>query len=247
MRHMLGIGLVGVIMALIAGCATKDFVRETVGQKETQINQRITAVEGRVTDDAQRLAKVDSRVTEEAQRIGKVEGRVTEEAQRIEGMGFRVKNLETSVEEVGRVAKGAQGRADSAFAKAGEVDERLSRLWSSRNARSTVDSVQVLFGFDRSTLTDGAQTALLTVARELKDNPRLTVDLLGYTDQVGTREYNVQLSQRRVEAVRRFLVSQGVDMARIHSVGLGQAPRTDSREAPAQQRRVSVNVMAYGE
>lgn len=247
MRHMVRIGLVGVILAFGAGCATKDFVRETVGQKETQINQRISTVEGRVSDDAQRLSKVEGRVAEETQRIGKVEGRVGEEAQRIEGMGFRVQKLETSVGEVGQAAKAAHARADSAFAKAGEVDERLSRLWQGRNARTPVDTVQVLFGFDRSTLTDGAQTALLALAREIKANPRLTVDLLGYTDQVGAREYNVQLSERRVEAVRRFLVSQGVDIARIHSVGLGPAPRTDSREAPAQQRRVSVNVMAYSE
>jgi outer membrane protein OmpA-like peptidoglycan-associated protein len=80
----------------------------------------------------------------------------------------------------------------------------------------------------------------LQITKELKDNPLLTVDLEGYTDQMGPREYNVGLSQRRVESVRRFLIGNGADLARIYSVGLGPLNGT---EQAALKRRVTVRLM----
>ena len=55
------------------------------------------------------------------------------------------------------------------------------------------------------------------------------VELEGFTDSVGAMPYNVQLSQRRSEAVRRFLVEKGIEMHRIHSIGLGDVkPSADN-------------------
>ena len=70
----------------------------------------------------------------------------------------------------------------------------------------------------------------------MKENPRLAVELEGYTDPSGSLEYNLALSQRRVEAVRRFLVQQGVDLRRIQAAGLG--PIADSKLPADQKRRV---------
>ena len=137
-------------------------------------------------------------------------------------------------------AEGAYERADAAFGRADEVNSRLSRLWTGRHKRDLVETLHVQFGFDRSDLSDGAQTALLQVTKELKDNPLLSVDLEGYTDPTGPREYNIGLSQRRVESVRRFLVGNGADLSRIHSVGLGAL---NGKEQPALQRRVTVRLM----
>jgi outer membrane protein OmpA-like peptidoglycan-associated protein len=167
----------------------------------------------------------------------------------------RFARTEATLVEVGdsaRVAKGradeaytraeaAYGRADAAYGRAEEVNTRVTRLWNHRHKRDVVETLHVQFGFDRWDLSDGAQTALLALTKELKENPLLTVDLEGYTDQTGPREYNIGLSQRRVEAVRRFLVGHGADLSRIYSVGLG--PLTGSKEQPALQRRVTVRVM----
>jgi OmpA family len=65
------------------------------------------------------------------------------------------------------------------------------------------------FGFDRWDLDDRAQTALGEVVSELKKNAALSVVLEGYTDPQGAGAYNMELSQRRVEAVRRYLVGRG--------------------------------------
>lgn len=161
-----------------------------------------------------------------------VEGRV----QRVEGMGFQIQKLEASVGE-------ARSRADEAFARAEQVDGRLTRLWSNRHARDLADTVQVHFGFDRWDLNDTAQTALLSLVKELRENPKLVVDLEGYTDSVGTPEYNVGLSQRRVEAVRRYLVEKGIELPRIHSIGLGHLSDNGKPEEQAKNRRVTLKLM----
>jgi len=227
MRNVFRVGtLTPVLLFLIAGCATKGWVQDTVGAKETQINQRIDTVEGRVG--------------QEAQRVDTLEGRVGDNAQRIDGMGSQVKSLQTSVGEVGEVAKVARERGDTALSKSDEVNSRLTRLWNIRNNRTPVETFDVLFGFDRWNLSDAGQTALVSLVKEMKENDKLVVELVGYADPTGAREYNIQLSQRRVEAVRRFLVENGVDLWRIHYVGMGSIL---SREIPKEKkRRVTVKL-----
>ena len=66
-------------------------------------------------------------------------------------------------------------------------------------------------------------------------------ELGGFTDPKGSRDYNYQLSQRRVEAVRRFLIEQGVEITRILSVGLG--PLADRNVPDDKKRRVTVRLM----
>jgi outer membrane protein OmpA-like peptidoglycan-associated protein len=217
------------VQGLVSGCvATRDYVKEVVGQQRAETDQRVTQVEGKMAED-----------------ISKVDQKLAAETQRVEGMGFRVGKLETSVDEVGAVARGAQGRADEAMTKASAVDERLTRLWSKRHARNQVEALDVTFRFNRADLDDGAQTALLNVIRELQSNPALTVDLAGYTDHIGPRDYNVQLAHRRVEAVRRFMVQQGVELPRISSIGLG--PIEEKGIANDRKRRVTVKVMTPSE
>jgi outer membrane protein OmpA-like peptidoglycan-associated protein len=156
-------------------------------------------------------------------------------------MDERFARVDGAVKDVGDATHTAQGRADAAYGHADEVNARLSRLWNGRTKRNVVETLHVQFGFDRSDLSDGAQTALLGIVKELKTNADLTVDLEGYTDPVGTRDYNVGLSQRRVESVRRYLIENGTDLARIHSIGMG--PLVAANAEHAKLRRVTVRLM----
>ena len=222
--------LIPALLLLVSGCATRDWVRGYMAPKEADIDQRIVKVEGKVGEETQRID----------QRIDKTEVRVTEGAQRIEGVGGRVNTLETSVGDVREIAKAARERADTGVNKADETNSRLTRLWDSRNKRSLVETIEVQFRFDRWDLSDRSETALVGLVKELKANDKLAVELEGYTDQTGDGEYNIQLSQRRVEAVRRFLVKQGVELPRIHSVGLG--PLLDPATPKEKKRRVTVKL-----
>jgi len=220
------------VLLLASGCATKNFVRELVGKSEAEIDQRV----GKVNE---KVVTVEGRLGEESQRVTKVEGQLGETTQRVAG-------VETKVGEVGEQAKAAQTKADSAFGRADEVDSRLTRLWTNRNKRQLVETLHVQFGFDKADLTDGAQTALATIVKELRANPALTIELEGYTDPSGPKDYNVTLSQRRVETVRRYLIEHGAELPRIHSVGLGPLPGGKGDEI-AKQRRVTLKLMIAAE
>jgi outer membrane protein OmpA-like peptidoglycan-associated protein len=231
MRAVMRIAAVApAVLMLASGCATKNWVREMVGQRDAEIDQRVGT----------KVSAVESRVGEEAQRITRVEGQLGETSQRLG-------TVETRVGEVGEQAKQAHTRADAAFTKAEETDGRLTRLWSNRHKRQVVETLHVQFAFDKAELTDGAQTALATIVKELKANPALSVDLEGYTDPTGPRDYNVTLSQRRVEAVRRYFIEQGAEMPRVHSVGLGPLNGGKGQEDLAKQRRVTVKLMLAAE
>ena len=218
MRGVIRAVVVVPAMALVlTGCATKDWVKDLVGKREAEIDQRVGT----------RVGAVETNMGEESQRVTRVEGQIGETTQRLNG-------VEAQAGQASETAKAARVRAD-------EVDTRLTRLWTSRNKRSLVETVHVQFAFDKAELSDAAQTALGTIVKELKENPNLTVDLEGFTDSTGARDYNVTLSQRRVESVRRYLIEQGAELPRINSVGLG--PVNGAKEEQAKQRRVTVKLL----
>ena len=230
---MVGFGMIlPAVLLTVSGCvATRDWVNETVGKRATEIDQRVTTVDGERRQDA---ARIDGKVQQHVQRLDGVETQVKDGAQRMEGMGSKIQGLETSVNEAGETAKGAKTRAE-------DTDSRLIRLWDKRNTRAPVESSHVQFGFNRWELDDGAQTALVQLVRQLQQNPKLVVELEGYADAKGPREHNVQLSQRRVEAVRRYLVQKGIELSRIQSIGLGVL--NDPKMPDASKRRVTVKLM----
>lgn len=61
------------------------------------------------------------------------------------------------------------------------------------------------------------------VASQLKRDPKLVVQLFGYADRRGDEEYNLQLSEKRADQVKRYLLSVGVDAAQIETAGYGEA------------------------
>ena len=161
--------------------------------------------------------------------------------QRMDGLDGEIKTTQANLGETTQVARGAGERADAAMTRAGNVDGRLTRVWSNRYNQKAVDTVEVYFGFDKADLSDGAQTALLAVVKELQASPTLIVRLGGFTDPTGTRDYNYGLAQRRVEAVRRFLVDKGVELSRVQAIGMG--PLEDRSIPEEKKRRVTVTLM----
>jgi outer membrane protein OmpA-like peptidoglycan-associated protein len=115
-----------------------------------------------------------------------------------------------------------------------------------RAVRTLVAVIHVPFGFDRADLDPKAEVALAAILKELRENPAVTIDLEGSTDSVGRLDYNVRLSERRVEAVKRWLVGHGVDRARVIG-STARGPLANGPIAEPVKRRVMVKLMTSSE
>lgn len=104
----------------------------------------------------------------------------------------------------------------------------------------------VTFQYDSTILTDEAETVLKGVAATLRERPELHVEIGGHTDNRGTKPYNTELSRQRAEAVRTFLIRNGVTEANVVAKGYGgERPiaDNDTEEGRAQNRRVELRVL----
>lgn len=105
----------------------------------------------------------------------------------------------------------------------------------------------VTFEFDSARLTPNARSILVQAADALKGQPGLKVELAGHTDSVGSEAYNQQLSQRRAESVRNYLLDLGVDPDQLTAVGYGESRpirSNDTEQGRERNRRVEFNVVS---
>lgn len=135
----------------------------------------------------------------------------------------------------------AEERADEAL-------ERLRTIALVRTERTETIitlSGEVIFVTDRAELRPEARERLMAVAEALRASPGQEVTIEGHTDSRGSDEYNLDLSQRRADAVRAFLIQQGVPPERTRAVGLGESQpiaSNQSAEGRANNRRVEIHV-----
>lgn len=112
--------------------------------------------------------------------------------------------------------------------------------------RGSVTLQGVTFELNSANLTPGSRPVLDDVAADLKKYPRLRVELQGHTDSSGADAYNMQLSERRANAVRDYLISQGVSASQLTARGYGETqPVADNKtnEGRARNRRVEMAVL----
>ncbi len=87
--------------------------------------------------------------------------------------------------------------------------------------RLTLDA-DTLFDFDKSVLRPAGRDALDAFVGKLKDISPEMITAVGHTDRLGSEQYNQRLSERRVEAVKAYLVSKGIDSNRVSATGKGE-------------------------
>ncbi len=108
---------------------------------------------------------------------------------------------------------------------------------------SGCDLEPVRFGFNEFSLSSESRTRLEQVADCLKKQGA-KVTLEGHADERGTEEYNLQLSNKRAAAVKKYLVDLGVPAAKLDTVGYGEnrpAQQGTTEEAYASNRRVEIS------
>ena len=210
----------GVLMAAVAlsgaGCATVDWTEDLFAKQRVEIDTR----------------------------FGKVEKDVREQGERIDRVEVRMATLETR--DVVRTALPQAPTAVPTRPAPAQMRPTATAPDRASRGRTLIGVVHVPFGFDRADLEPGSEAALGTIVKELREHPTMTIDLEGTTDTAGSLDYNLRLSQRRVEAVTRWLTAKGVDRTRIVGTkGLGPVVSTSLKDDG--KRRVMVKLMTTAE
>jgi outer membrane protein OmpA-like peptidoglycan-associated protein len=111
-----------------------------------------------------------------------------------------------------------------------------------------VNMSDVLFDTGKYTLKPGAREKLAKVAGILLAYPGLRVQVEGHTDSTGSTDFNQRLSENRAATVRDYLVQQGVPLASVSAIGLGEAdPVASNDTAAGRQKNRRVELVVSGE
>jgi len=133
--------------------------------------------------------------------------------------------------------------------------ERVQAALKAMNFEQTDDGWQLslpaplVFPFDSDVVSDEARRNLMRIAAELRQLGIDQLKVIGHTDNVGTRDYNLALSKRRAETVASVISEGGFPAERIEARGLGfGAPVADNAtaEGRARNRRVVIIVQLSG-
>ncbi|MDX1531810.1 MAG: OmpA family protein [Rhodothermales bacterium] len=141
-------------------------------------------------------------------------------------------------------AEAARAAAEAALARAQELAQQVNELEAELTRRGLVLTLgDVLFDTGQATLKPGADRTVNALVTFLNENPERSVLIEGFTDEVGSEASNLDLSQRRADAVRAALVERGIAGTRIRTRGYGEAYPVASNATAAgrqQNRRVEI-------
>ncbi|HOF08168.1 MAG TPA: OmpA family protein, partial [Bacteroidales bacterium] len=105
----------------------------------------------------------------------------------------------------------------------------------------------IFFDFNKATLRPESKTELKNVIEFLQQNPSVTIEISGHTDNVGSYEYNQSLSERRAKAVVDYLVEQGIPLSRLVYKGYSFSKpiaSNDTEEGRQLNRRVEFKILS---
>ena len=111
----------------------------------------------------------------------------------------------------------------------------------------TLSDDKVHFKFNKADLPDAAREIVDNLVSQLKaDNKNIYIEIQGYTDSVGSEEYNMKLGEMRAEAVRRYLAENGIPLHRIATISYGEGraiASNNTSQGRSQNRRVVIQVL----
>ncbi len=213
-------------------------------EEETLVNHLVYVARQRV-----RIAEETARLNAASRSIESA--RAERQQVLIEARTAEAQSAEAAAEEARRraeaervAAEAAQARAEDALARARELAQRVNDLEAELTSRGLVLTLgDVLFDTGQATLLPGALRATTALVQFLRDYPERNVLIEGHTDNVGSDATNLVLSERRANAVRDALITQGIATHRIRTTGLGERYPVSSNDTPAgrqQNRRVEI-------
>ena len=242
----LALGVIAIALSLVLGFVYLMSVRRLEGELA-----RLNRLVERAQDQSQTSAQQASEAAANARAA----------AQQRDSANQAQLNSEVQAQLARQQAAAEEQKADQATQRAEEYrQERESELQQLQQALGqiaetrrtamglvmTLDSKSIRFDFDKANIKPEYRDILNRIAGILMTLKGYTVAVYGYTDDIGTQTYNLQLSQRRAEAVRDFLVQAGISPTIMSAKGFGKSdPRVqgDSDQARAANRRVEIGIV----
>ncbi|HXJ95089.1 MAG TPA: OmpA family protein [Terriglobia bacterium] len=225
--RVLAIVVPGLLVLSMAGCATKKMVRQSVDALEAKVN------------------RVDHKVDEKTEQNADAIKDVDQKAQT--GIAQAQKTGEDAAQQASKADQAAQGANTLAQQGVTQATQTQQTLEGMDNPQ-TVKTETVLFGFNRSTLTDADKATLDALQQTVASLKYYSVEVMGYTDKTGPVAYNLDLSRKRADAVVRYLTENDkVPLVKVHVLGYGEdSPAADnhSREGRKENRRVEIKILA---
>jgi len=217
-RTVLVVSLAAASVFANLGCATKKYVQNQI----TPINNKIGELDEITAKNSRDIKDVD----------GKAQQGIAD-------------------------ANAADQKAVAAGSSADQANQKAARLGTGLNGlQGTVEnldnykpaaSTTIQFGFNKAMLTKADEQALDEFAQQISQQKHYIVQVQGFTDSVGSAEYNNQLSRRRADAVIQYLAAKhNVPPYRVYLIGLGKdnpVAQNTSSSGRAKNRRVDVQLL----
>lgn len=214
--------------------------------------QALAEREAELVRRQQELRRLQEEREASVRRSAETERRLNEATQRAQQAEAETERLRTQMQEAeerARLALQQSQQIQDELARVRVEKERLERIRLLETSGAVVRTETrgivvtlpggIFFDSGKATLKPGARNILTKAAENLKSMPDARISIEGHTDDVGSDELNMELSQKRAEAVRDLLVRNGVEPSRISATGHGEAiPLASNRnEAGRQQNR----------
>jgi OmpA-OmpF porin, OOP family len=213
------IALSAIVVLTSVGCATKKYARNRINERATPLEQRTGELEESSRRNTQDIGRLGTDVTDARGRADRAQTQ----------------------------ADHAMSSANEANTRASNVDRTVTDLRTNIDKFDLQNTATVNFKFNSYQLTPEAKSALDQLAGQIKDRENFLLEIEGFADAIGTDAYNNQLTQKRADAVRRYLAEQfNIPLFRMHILGFGEvravAENTTSA-GRAQNRRVEIRLL----
>ena len=226
-KFFMAVPVIAVAIGGSTACATKKFVRTSVGE----VNEKVDS-QGRTIEETQ-------------ERVRRNEGRLTEVDQKAGAAA-------QAADAANNAAKQANSAATAAHSAATEVGGRVETM-DKANRRLVYEVVlsedQGNFKFGKTVLPDEAKTKIDEMVSQLKQDPKnIYLEIEGHTDNVGDKTINEKIGLARAEAVKKYLYEQyQIPLHKMNVISYGEekpiAPNK-TKAGRAQNRRVVIKVLA---
>lgn len=224
-----------------------------MSQKDLALAAHRVYIADRKVDTARALAQTQTAETErkaltDAGEKARLDSRTREaDLAKSDALVARAENAEQKLiaGQARENADAAQLAANASQQQAQELQRQLEILQARPTDRGLVLTLgDTLFATGKSELKSGATVNLDRLTTFMNEYPQRTASIEGYTDSMGSDEMNQSLSQRRAEAVKGYLVGQGVSSTRLSASGRGEnSPVADNESAAGRQQNRRVEVV----